>query len=178
MTDRPASFAASYADWKLIKTRAVIQIVFEVPIESHDAAYQALGGMPVHAQERWFAIARLDQSKFEQRKERRDEDTQQGTTATAPGAAPRERRSLSDVPLSQRAGMLCNAPAFWAFLKEHQPESCRVLELADGTDGEKAAIVLRSLCGVQSRSELSEDNQAGQEFLNIESGYNFWMRFS
>jgi hypothetical protein len=55
----PAAFRAGYADWKLVKTRAVVQIVFEVPLEDSDAAYEILGGMPNHANERWFGIAAL-----------------------------------------------------------------------------------------------------------------------
>jgi hypothetical protein len=42
----PAAFRGTYADWKLVKTRAVVQIVFEVPLEDSDAAYEILGGMP------------------------------------------------------------------------------------------------------------------------------------
>jgi len=56
-----AAFRASYSDWKPIKTRRVIQIVFEVPWESHDEAYRALGGMPDPGSERWFGIARLQE---------------------------------------------------------------------------------------------------------------------
>ena len=37
-----AAFRASYSDWKLIKTRSVVQIVFEVPLEAADEAYQVL----------------------------------------------------------------------------------------------------------------------------------------
>lgn len=58
-----AAFKANYSDWKPIKSRRVIQIVFEVPWERHDEAYQALGGMSDPAHERWFAIARLDERK-------------------------------------------------------------------------------------------------------------------
>jgi hypothetical protein len=31
--EAPSAFGAAYSDWKIIRTRGVIQIVFEVPIE-------------------------------------------------------------------------------------------------------------------------------------------------
>jgi len=57
--DNPSAFGAAYSDWKIIRTRGVIQIVFEVPIEAEGAAYAALGGMPKQDRSDWFAIARM-----------------------------------------------------------------------------------------------------------------------
>lgn len=56
----PSVFGAAYSDWKIIRTRGVIQIVFEVPIEQEGAAYAALGGMPKQDRSDWFAIARMN----------------------------------------------------------------------------------------------------------------------
>jgi hypothetical protein len=56
----PAAFSASYADWKVIKTRRVVQIVLEVPLEAAGHAYNVLGGMPNFGGEEWFAVARLN----------------------------------------------------------------------------------------------------------------------
>lgn len=50
---------ATYADWRLIKTRSVVQVVFEVPLHDADAAYEVLGGMPKPSTEQWFAIAAI-----------------------------------------------------------------------------------------------------------------------
>jgi hypothetical protein len=61
-----AAFRASYADWKLIKTRSVVQIILEVPLESADAAYKVLGGMPNFGAEQWMAVARLSPEAKEQ----------------------------------------------------------------------------------------------------------------
>lgn len=59
MTDKPAAFSAVYSDWKLIKTRGVVSISFEVPLEAAGHAYNVLSGMPSFAEETRFAIARL-----------------------------------------------------------------------------------------------------------------------
>ena len=53
------AFRATFADMKLVKTRQVAQLIFEIPIEDFDAAYEVLGGMPVPAKERWFGIAAI-----------------------------------------------------------------------------------------------------------------------
>ncbi len=55
----PAAFSAVYSDWKLIKTRGVVSISFEVPLEAAGHAYNVLHGMPGFAEEKRFAIARL-----------------------------------------------------------------------------------------------------------------------
>lgn len=93
-----AVFKATYSDWRLVKTRKVVQIVFEVPVENSDAAYQVVGGMADSSQEKWFAIARLDESP-----------------PKPEGKAP---RSFHDMTPAQQAGMLCADEAFKKFIKE------------------------------------------------------------
>ena len=48
---------ATYSDVKLVKTRKVFQLIFEVPIEDADNALRVLGGLPRPAAERWVGIA-------------------------------------------------------------------------------------------------------------------------
>jgi len=60
--DKPAAFSAAYVDWKVIKTRGAVQIVFEVPIEAAGHAYNVLDGMPTFGEEKRFAIARLEKT--------------------------------------------------------------------------------------------------------------------
>jgi hypothetical protein len=63
--ETPAAFSATYADIKTIKTRQVVQIIFEVPVEAAGHAYNVLGGWPDFESERWFAIARLEKPRAE-----------------------------------------------------------------------------------------------------------------
>jgi hypothetical protein len=56
----PPAFRAAYADLKVIRTRQMVQLVFEVPIGEFDAAYEVLGGLPDSATERWFGIAAIN----------------------------------------------------------------------------------------------------------------------
>lgn len=57
--DQPAVFSASYSDWRIVKTRGVVIVSFEIPLNAADLAYNVLGGMPTYETERRFAIARL-----------------------------------------------------------------------------------------------------------------------
>lgn len=61
--DKPAAFGAEYADWKLIKTRETVQVVFEIPLSAADHAYQVLGGMPKPGTSIWFGIAKMEKPK-------------------------------------------------------------------------------------------------------------------
>lgn len=58
---KPAAFSAYYSDWKVIKTRSVVQIVLEVPLKAADHAYQVLGGMPNFEAEKMVAVARMEE---------------------------------------------------------------------------------------------------------------------
>lgn len=99
MTDK-AAFRATYSDWRLVKTRKVVQIVLEVSIESADAAYQVLGGMPDPAAERWVAVARLQQ-----------EGDQSIPVERSPSQA-------SPQSYAQWVGVLCRDPLFEKFCGE------------------------------------------------------------
>lgn len=61
--NKPAAFTATYSDLKVVRTRQVVQFIFEVPLEAADHAINVLGGMPSPMQERWFAIARMESPK-------------------------------------------------------------------------------------------------------------------
>lgn len=58
--ENPAAFGAEYVDWKVIKTRRSVQIVFEIPLEAAGHAIECLGGMPDNDKSIWFAIAKMD----------------------------------------------------------------------------------------------------------------------
>jgi hypothetical protein len=94
---KPAAFTASYTDWKLIRTRGCIQIVFEIPLEVADRVYQVLGGMPNAGHENWFAIAKIKEEAVMEEK---------------------AKKSWHELSMTQQAGMLSNDPAFQKFLRE------------------------------------------------------------
>jgi hypothetical protein len=146
------AFKATYSDWKLVKTRQVVQIVFEVPLAEADAAYELLGGMPAPASERWFGIAAL-----------------------APKPEPRPvpdkplagaKRDWRDLPPSQQAGIRCEEPSFVSFLKEERSD--------DWHESQDAAECVRLICGITSRSELGTNQKARVIWAQLNSQFEAW----
>ena len=86
---------ATYSDVKLVKTRKVFQLIFEVPIEEADNALRVLGGLPRPDAEIWVGIAPITEE------------------AAARPAEP--RRPMSELGFVMQAGILCNDPQFQAF---------------------------------------------------------------
>ena len=164
--NKPA-FSASYADWKLIKTRRCIQIVLEIPLEKENEAYTVLGGMPRAGEETWCAVARLDLTTAQQPKE----NAHKQTSEPAPALPQTPARAHKSSP-PQRCAILCNDPSFWAFLNKtyHQtmPAGCGV------QDSEGAAALVRFLCDVKSRSEIIPGTPAFDKWDAILSRYVGW----
>jgi len=166
--NNPAAFSATFADWKLIKTRKCVQIVFEVPLEAADAAYQVLGGMPDPSTSVWFGIAKLQQPKG-------GDPTADHGHARTPGldTAPRQEtktggaRKWDELPYSQQAALACNDAIFRAFLRE----GCRY---PGAVDAGTAAVAVRLHCGVDSRSELDADPDARGNWQKMYARYGEW----
>jgi hypothetical protein len=131
------AFKATYSDWKLVKTRQVVQIVFEVPLAEADSAYELLGGMPAPASERWFGIAALA-----------TEHARPQPVPDKPPAGAKQKKDWRDVPPSQQAGIRCDEAVFAAFLKESYPDEWH--------ESQEAAECVRLICAVESRSMLND----------------------
>lgn len=93
--ERHAAFTAVYSDWKLIRSRGVVQVVLEVPVEQSSRAYEVLSGMPVSGKSAWVAVARLSDNAVQQA-----------------AAIPADKR------LAKKAGQVCADPVFRRFLNE------------------------------------------------------------
>lgn len=156
---QPAAFRGTYSDWRLVKTRAVVQIIFEVPLANADAAYEVLGGMPVHGKERWFGIAAIKSTAEEAAQPRQD-----SPPSSHPGGAKREWR---DIPPAQQAGIRCEEPIFAAFLKETRKDDWH--ETQDATD------CVRLICGVESRAYLSTNQRARVIWHQLDTEYQAWL---
>src|SRR5690348_9616241 len=121
----------SYADLKIIKTRSVVQIVVEVPLERGKEVTDLLG-LPQPNAEIPVVIARMDASKI-----------QSNVVQIEDHRPVEEEDDKPPRPLSQIAGMLCNSAVFQKFIQE----------ASDGWDHrpttDEAADWLRSNCGIQ-----------------------------
>lgn len=145
-----AAFKASYADWKLIKTRGVVSISFEVPLEAADAAYKVLDGMPDHGKELWVAIAKL----------KTDIPVKEKTEPNR---------------LVQRAGILCGDEQFQTFLRMTWPTAYNGFSDVAKND-ERAANVIRQLCNISSRKEIATNPHASAKFEDMIGKYEAWRR--
>lgn len=158
----PLAFQACFSDMKLVKTRGVVQIIFEVPQAAFDAAYEVLGGLPNPAAERWFGIAAIrDQQQEEKPESRQDHD--------APLDDPDgDRRNWRDVQPSAQAAMRCDQAPFWAFLREEKGQ--RVSSKDD------AATAVRKICGVNSRAHFNTNHPARVLWHQLDQEFQAWQR--
>lgn len=147
---------ATFASYRPVLGRKVLQLVFEVPIEAQEATFATLG-YPVPDESLWVAIARLNlaAAPSEPAQIAHDNDDDE------PNKPPR--------PLSQIAGMLCGMPTFRKFIEEG----------SDGWDHmptvDEAGEWLRANCQIESRRELNTNEEAAIRFRKIRAEYNAWM---
>jgi hypothetical protein len=150
MTDEPAAIQASFADFKLIRSRKTCQIVLEIPIEGADAALAALGGIPQPHAESWVGVARLN-------------------GVTKPEPEPKEKQKWEDLKLSMQAGIRCNEQPFWRYIREKYPE-WPIENVEDVED------FVRQRCDVQSRKGLNTDEHAARRWKDLDRSYQAWLR--
>lgn len=147
---RPAAIRGTLVDVKIVRTRSVVQLVTELPIEEANAALETLGGIPIPGKEPWVAIARLNPIP------RPAADPLTAGADTPNGAPGRGTKSEAARERYQQLGhlertvadcaMLCGDPAFQQWL---------------GVETEKdAAAEIRERCGIASRSDLVTNEAA------------------
>jgi hypothetical protein len=173
----PAAIKATFADFRIIKTRKLAQFVFELPIEQADAALVALGGLPRSDAERWAAIALLDtnvappklvealggvtsEEYYVHLSAEQDEAARQDTAyhkgeRTILDEMQKPRRAFCDLPFPQQAGIKSEDLTFKLWLNpQSQP-------------GEDCADVIRRMCGVTSRSQIIKGTAAGTAWVHL-----------
>jgi hypothetical protein len=154
-----AAFRAVYSDMKLVKTRQVAQLIFEIPIENFDAAYEVLGGMPVPSKERWFGIAAL--------KSPAEEAPSNVPSGSPPSTRPDgTKRDWRDLPPPQRAGIRVGEALFAAFLREERPD--------DWHEAQDADDCLKLICGINSKRDLLTNHKALVMFNLLDSAFAAW----
>ena len=150
----PAVIQGTFADFKLIKGRSVLQIVIEVPIEHGDAVIKAFG-VPQPGHEIPVAVARLVEGKAEKR-------------TAAPKAIEGQGRKWSELSRAQQAGIRCGDRSFRQFLSEVLGRQI------DGVD--EAAEVVRRHCGVSTRAEIDVEDGASRYWDALNGEYELWLR--
>lgn len=154
MTDL-AVIRGTFSDWRPVKSRSVLQLVIELPIEQTQDVLDRLG-VPIPGVEKWVAVALLKDSveavePVEPQK-------------PAPVVELKPARKWHDMKPSQQAGMLCADPLFLQFIR-HRTNNSTIDDTAEWVRGQ---------CAVRSRAELDEDPFAKNEWLCITADFFRW----
>jgi len=167
----PAAIQGDYVDLRFIKTRKVLQIVIELPIEAGPAVVHAFG-TPLPDTTVPVAVARLSTP----------DSTYGVNSGPSQCTPPKERRNFNAMTRAQQAGILCNEDRFQKFLEvvhKHiflSPET--VLGLPEINRKDQAAALVRRICKVNSRADLDTTLAAGEKWDALEKKYRAWPGFS
>lgn len=150
-----SAILATFSDLKIIRTRKVAQIICEVPLEQANHALDILGGVPMPDRERWVGIAPVEITAGSAEKPAGALPPPGDAEEASPAAKPKQR--WDDMPIAQRAGIMCADPQFWRLM---------------GTNSERLATeALRRECFVSSRSMIAGDRLATAAFKKLETEY-------
>ncbi len=149
---QPIAIDGNLVDVKNVNTHKCVRLVIDVPAE-RAASIIAVFGWPTMVDPVPVAVARLVVPD----------------NVVQIAARPRGERSWSDMSLAQQAGIRCNEPAFWTFLREIGESSCN--------DAEAAAAYVRLACGgLHSRSELDKNSAAARKWRDMDRSYRAWLQ--
>ena len=169
-----AALRATFSDYRTVKTRKVLQLILEVPLEQQADVFAALG-YPVPDSDIWVAIARLNPGAGAEADGRPgfnvlpceigDErlDSPVRITASERGKA-RYAEADEMAKAVTRAALLAKEPRFREWLAD-EFGTC-VFDEAD------AAERIRIICHISSRSEIGTKRDAYDRFIrDIEAPY-------
>ena len=168
-----AVISGVYADLKTVKTRSVCQVVVEVPIEHGKSIVDAFG-FPQPGSEVHVAIARLNG----------EAGSNPNISADAPSTespVSPTKRSFDELPYSQQAALKCQDAAFQKFITERDLAfNVASVDVFTNDPEERAkqitAEIVRRFCGVESRSEILPESDAGDKWNSLMDEYHLWQQ--
>lgn len=98
----PRAILATFSDWRPVKGRKVLQLIFEVPVEQTADVLTKLGA-PMPHEDRWCGIALV-----EQRAELIAPIVQTEKSEPIKIERQKERKRFAEMNAAQQAGMLCD----------------------------------------------------------------------
>ena len=168
---KPLAITASLVDVRNIAAHKCVRLEVHVPVEQAGLVLEAFG-WPTMVNPVPVAIARLDLSAAKPQAREAGPDTRGimniGLEHIAHEESQKPKRKMADLPIAQRAALLCQRQAFWRWMREERG----ILGIQDEHD---AATELRSWCAISSRSQFSTDSIAAAEFERIEREFNEWL---
>jgi hypothetical protein len=141
-----AIIKATYSDYRRVKGRKVLQLIFEVPIEQAPQIHERFGE-PAPDGSTWVAIARLNE-----------------------GAAKVEKpkRSWSELSRAEQAGIACQDADFRHYLAKTSYGNLKTMDAA------VAAEAVRTRCDVKSRADLDTDHHGATRWDKLYGDYQRW----
>jgi len=138
-----AAIKATWATYKPVPTRNVLQLTLEVPLEQQADVFKNLG-YPVPGSETWVGVALLNPPT-----------DKPASSQGAPAERPKQR--WAEMSRAQQAGILCADKQFQRWIE------CRTEE--------EAIKDVRSLCNVVSRSQLDLGGLPAERWDDLVSRY-------
>lgn len=134
--------AATFADFRPVKSRGVYQIILEVPAERANDALIALGGLPLFGSEQWVGVAPLV-----------GKPQAEPQPASPPPPPSPEKVPHKSSKLSVEAFWMCRRRDFQEWL---------------GVTGEDAADArVKSLIRIMSKTALDHNRDAAQRWRDL-----------
>lgn len=162
MSAEPKVVAATFSDFRVVKSRGVFQLIMEAPIENMMLALNALG-QPGIATDNWCMIQPIKKPVAEN-----------AATIAAKPAENKPKRKFSELSLPEQCALRCEDGRFERFLYE----SRQVVFDTDATgyhpEMDTAAFV-RGILGVNSRAELSTNHDAANKWRSLEAEFQRWL---
>lgn len=142
---------ARYANWKVIRTRKLLVLEFEVPLEMQGEVLKYLGA-PLPDRDIQCAIAILNGEAGQ------NPVNEVPTSKTSPASPP---IPFEELPLTQQAVLLCKREAFWKYIQVENEEAAKEW--------------LYDYCIISSRSEIEEMTKAGEDFKELYDRFQDWL---
>lgn len=151
-----AVIQGSFADYRRVKTRSVMQLIIEVPIEQ---GIQAVGvlGEPVPGTEIPVAIARLVPGA--------------GTSSDSPIKTSLPEAGDRAKNYTAAAKLLAKDKSFHAFINGST-------SMPDATSDEYIEQCIEGHCDVNSCSQIKDGTEAGRKFARLYAEFQEWQRFN
>ena len=163
---------ATFSDYRTVKSRKVLQLVMEVPIEYQAEVFAALG-YPVPDADLWCGIARLQPGAGAEAGGRPQPAATPASEGSSPSAGAFERSLQGKARYAEsdemakavtRAALLAKDARFRGWLEDEYGTA--ILDEAD------AAERIRQVCRIVSRSEIGTKRDAYDRFIrDIETPY-------
>lgn len=160
--NKPAAISATFSDWRTVKGRKQLQLIFEVPLEQQTEVLGYLGA-PVPDDPRWVAIALLKTGPD------LHAPSPEGVTGTpvAGGQAAAGKPKTEGERALIRCILLCKEDGFQRWVMRHplyESFYCPTLE-------DTAAAFVRARCGITTRSQIASNDAIMRRWLQLETSY-------